>query len=203
MKLYYAPGTCALACWIALEWAGADYQVEKVDPKSEVYRKINPLGAVPAIDIGGARPMTQADAILQYIADLHGDRDLGADPGLEARLEFNETMCFLTGDFHPAFWPFFSPRRFTTNEDAESLAAVRNAANPRVDRVLTHLDSLIGHAGHVYRSKRTVADAYAFAMARWSENFPKTWRHYANLAPFMQKMSADPAVEQVIEHSNR
>ena len=20
MKLYYAPGTCALACWIALEW---------------------------------------------------------------------------------------------------------------------------------------------------------------------------------------
>ena len=29
MKLYYAPGTCSLACWIALEWAGADYEVEK------------------------------------------------------------------------------------------------------------------------------------------------------------------------------
>ena len=26
MKLYYAPGTCALACWIALEWANADYR---------------------------------------------------------------------------------------------------------------------------------------------------------------------------------
>ena len=30
MKLYYAPGTCAVACWIALEWAGADYEVEKL-----------------------------------------------------------------------------------------------------------------------------------------------------------------------------
>jgi glutathione S-transferase len=203
MKLYYAPGTCALACWIALEWAGADYQVEKVDPKSEGYRRVNPLGAVPAIDIGGVRPMTQADAILQYIADLRSDRDLGADPGLEARFEFNETMSFLTGDFHPAFWPFFSPQRFTTKEDAESLASVREAANPRVDRVLTHLDGLIGHSGHVYRGKRTVADAYAFAMARWSENFRKTWRDYANLAPFMEKMSADSAVSQVLERSNR
>jgi len=81
MKLYYAPGTCALACWIALEWAGADYEVEKVDPKSDAYRKINPLGLVPAIDIGGVRAMTQADAILQYIAELHPDEDLGADPG--------------------------------------------------------------------------------------------------------------------------
>ncbi len=35
---------CALACWIALEWVGADYAVERVDPGSESYRKINPLG---------------------------------------------------------------------------------------------------------------------------------------------------------------
>ena len=50
MKLYYAPGTCAVACWIALEWAGADYEVEKVQLGTDEYRKINPLGAVPALD---------------------------------------------------------------------------------------------------------------------------------------------------------
>jgi glutathione S-transferase len=203
MKLYYAPGTCALACWIALEWAGADYDVEKVDPRSESYRKINPLGTVPAIDIGGARPMSQAGAILQYIADRYSDRDLGDDSGLEARFEFNEVMSFLTGDFHPAFWPYFTPQRFTIKEDAESLDAARAAANARVDRVLAHLDGLIGDGGHVYRAKRTVADAYAFVMARWSENFPKTWRDYGNVAPFMQKMASDPAVSQVIERSKR
>ena len=203
MKLYYAPGTCALACWIALEWAAADYEVEKVNPGSESYRNVNPLGMVPAIDIGGTRPMTQADAILQYIADRYTDRDLGADPGLEARFEFNEAMCFLTGDFHPAFWPFFTPERFTLRDDPESLASVRTAAYARVDRVLAYLDGLVGESGHVYRSKRTVADAYAFVMVRWSENFPESWRDYGNLAPFMEKMSSDPAVLRVIERSKR
>ena len=77
MKLYYAPGTCALACWIALEWAGADYEAVRADYKSEEYQRINPLGAVPALDIGGKRAMTQAPAILQYIADTHPESRLG------------------------------------------------------------------------------------------------------------------------------
>ncbi|MGB4866575.1 MAG: glutathione S-transferase N-terminal domain-containing protein [Hyphomicrobium sp.] len=201
MKLYFAPGTCALACWIALEWSGADYDVEKVDLRSESYRKINPLGTVPAIDIGGPRPMTQAGAILSYIAELNSQSNLGAEPGLEARFEFNETMNFLTGDFHPAFWPYFVPQRFTTKSDAESLAAVRTASHARVERVLEHVDGLICNTGHVYRGKRSVADAYTFVMAQWSEKFPKSWRAYGNLAPFMEKMSSDPAVKKVLERS--
>ena len=203
MKLYYAPGTCALACWIALEWAGADYEVARVDPRSDEYRKINPLAAVPAIDIGGARPMVQAGAILQYVADRYPEKNLGSDAGPEARLEFNETMSFLTGDFHPAFWPFFSPRRFTTLDDEASLAAVRASSGPMVERVLSHLDKLIGDSDHVYRDRRTVADAYAFVMARWSSNFAKSWRDFSNLARFMEKVGEDPAVQKVLEASKR
>lgn len=203
MKLYYAPGTCALACWIALEWAGADYTVEKVDPRSEAYRKINPLGMVPALDLGGARPVTQADAILQYVADRFPAVNIGADPGLEARLEFHETMSFLTGDFHPAFWPFFVPQRFTTNADQASLDAVRLASHARVDRVLAHLDQLVGETGHVYHDRRTVADAYAFVMTLWSERFPKTWREYPGLTRMMTGVLQDHSVQTVLERSRR
>ncbi len=203
MKLYFAPGTCALACWIALEWAGADYEVEKVDPGSESYRKINPLGMVPALDIGGPRAMTQADAILHYVIERYPERDLGADPGLDARFEFNEAMSFLTGDFHPAFWPFFRPERFTTSTEEASIEAVRAATRARADRVLAYLDAQIGGTGHVYRAKRTVADAYAFVMTRWAQRFPKTWREYPNVAQFMRGMEADAAVIKVLEESAR
>lgn len=201
MKLYYAPGTCALACWISFEWAGVEYEVERVDPQSAAYRSINPLGMVPALDIGSKRPMTQADAILQYIAELNPERDLGADQGIEARFEFNECMSFLTGDFHPAFWPFFAPGRFTTENDAASLAAVRSAAVLRVERVLAHLDDRIGTKGHVYRGKRTVADPYAFVMSRWSERFPRSWKNFPNLAVFMESMFQDSVVNAVLERS--
>lgn len=198
-KLFYAPGTCALACWIALEWAGADFSVEKVDPQAGTYKSINSLGMVPALDIGGTRPMTQTDAILQYIAERYPDKALGANAGLEARFVFNETMAFLTGDFHPAFWPFFTPGRFTTDESQQALAAVRTAAQPRVERVLEHLDGLIGDTGHIYAGKRSVADAYAFVMARWSATFPKSWRDYPHLAAFMKMIAAEDAVARVLE----
>ena len=202
MKLYYAPGTCALACWIALEWANADYEVQKVDYADPAYKKINPLGMVPALDIGGSRAMTQANAILQYIADSHPAARLGAADGLEAQFEFNETMAFLTGDFHPAYWPMFSPQRYTTDKTPAAHNAVREAAYARIDRVMTFLDGLIGERGHVYRGKRSVADAYAYVMARWSVKTPKPYSAYPHLAAFMTRMGEDEAVKRVLAASN-
>jgi len=202
MKLYYAPGTCALACWIALEWANADYEVQKVDYADPEYKKINPLGMVPALDIGGSRAMTQANAILQYIADSHPAAQLGAEDGLEAQFEFNETMAFLTGDFHPAYWPMFSPNRYTSDKTPAAHTAVREAAYTRIDRVMAFLDGLIGERGHVYRGKRSVADAYAFVMARWSVKTPKPYSEYPHLAAFMQCMNEDEAVKRVLAASN-
>jgi glutathione S-transferase len=43
MKLFYAPGTCALAPHIVLEWIGEPYELEKVKLGSSEYLKINPL----------------------------------------------------------------------------------------------------------------------------------------------------------------
>lgn len=197
MKLYYSPGSCALACWIAMEWAGAEYEVVKVNPSSQEYKKINPLGVVPALDIGGKRLLGQTEAILNYIVDRFPEKDLGSNPGAENRFVYNETMCFLTGDFHPAFWPMFAPGRFTTSKSGEVIQSVREASYELIARVMSHLDGLIGDSGHVYQGKRTVADPYAYVMARWSERAEKSWQAYDNLAKFMERMERDPGVQRV------
>ena len=72
VKLYYAPGTCALASHIALEEAGADYTTERLDFKanqqqSPEYLKINPKGRVPAL-VTDKGILTETPAILAYIA---------------------------------------------------------------------------------------------------------------------------------------
>ncbi|MDO5058306.1 MAG: glutathione S-transferase, partial [Lautropia sp.] len=143
MKLYYAPGTCALACWIALEWAGAEYEAIRADYASEEYKRINPLAAVPALDIGGQRAVTQAPAILQYIVGLHPQAGIGANEGLVNEFEMNETLSFLASDLHPAFWPLFFPQRYTTDESKEAQQKVKEAAFARIDRAMLHLDKLI------------------------------------------------------------
>lgn len=198
MKLYYAPGTCALACWIALEWAGADYTAEKVNYASEEFKRVNPLAQVPALDLGGPRALTQADAILQYVAARHPEAKLGADAGIDAEAEMNETLAFLTGDFHPAFWPFFAPKRFTTLTDEKSVTGAKEASYARVDRVMSYLDNLIGNRDHVYRNRRTVADPYAYIMAGWTKFYPKTFAEYPNIARFMARMDNDAAVQKIL-----
>ena len=71
-KLYYAPGTCALASHIALEEAGAAYTTERLDFKtnqqnSPEYLKINPKGRVPAL-VTDRGVLTETPAMLAFIA---------------------------------------------------------------------------------------------------------------------------------------
>lgn len=62
---------------------------------------------------------------------------------------------------------------------------------------MTHLDSLIGESGHVYRDQQTIADAYAYAMALWSQN-TKILRELSASGSFYGKMVEDSAVQQVL-----
>ena len=201
MKLYYAPGTCAVACWITLEWANADFEAIKADYASPEFQRVNPLAAVPALDLGGPRAMTQVSAIMAHIIESHPAANLGADDDALGRFEFNETMAFLTGDFHPAFWPYFAPQRFTTERTPQALEQAREASYARIDRVMQHLDRLIGDSSHVYRGRRTAADAYAYIMARWTAKLPKTWKDYPNVARLFAAMEQDPTVQVVMRKS--
>src|SRR5690606_25692868 len=140
---------------------GADFEAVRADSASETFRRINRLAMVPALDIGGPRAMTQADAILAYIAEMHPDARLGPAPDAQGRIEFAESTWVLTRDFHPACWPLCAQRRFAKDHARHALDQVRAASHARIDRVMQHLDRLVGQGSHVYRERRTVADAYA------------------------------------------
>ena len=71
-KLYYAPGTCALASHIALEEAGAAYTTERLDFKnnqqnSPEYLAVNAKGRVPAL-VTDHGVLTETPAMLAFIA---------------------------------------------------------------------------------------------------------------------------------------
>ena len=72
LKLYYVPGTCALASHIALQEAGATYTTERLDFKknqqqSPQYLAVNPKGRVPAL-VTDHGTLTETPAILGFIA---------------------------------------------------------------------------------------------------------------------------------------
>lgn len=200
LTLYFAPHTCALSVLIALKWLDAPHKVEKVKLGDPEYRKLAPLGMVPAMTDEHGELMTQAAALLKYLVNKYPAAKLGGDGTLDGNYALDEKLAFLTGDFHPAFWPFFSPKRFTVKEDEASIAAIKSASHARIDRVMLELDRQLGNNAYLLGQQRSVADAYAFAMARWADYLPKTISHYPNVQRFMQAMHKDEGVQAALKH---
>src|SRR6266403_4975143 len=97
-KLFYSPLACSLSCHIALEEAGLPYEAVEVNTKQQAnltqsYRKINPLGKVPALAIEG-RILTEAAAILSYIADRVPEKELLPPAGTLKRAIAHEWLNF-------------------------------------------------------------------------------------------------------------
>jgi glutathione S-transferase len=198
IKLFYAPGTCALAPHIVLEWIGEPYDLQKVKPSDPDYLKLNPLGQVPAIQDGESEMMNQADAVLKYLARKYPAAKLGDDGTLQDGYDLDRWLAFLTGDMHPAFFPYFAPARYSTNSSDLTQQATKEAAYKLIDRVYEYLDRHLDGKNHVVGDRLTIADPYAFAMIRWGNNLPNGLTKYSNLDRFYRHWIEDSGVQSAM-----
>ncbi|WP_228142471.1 glutathione S-transferase family protein [Acetobacter ascendens] len=114
IKLYYTPGACSLAFHIILNETRLPFGLEKVDLKTKTledgrdYLKINPRGAVPAIEISPGVVLTQNVAILPYIGNLSDIAAFRPAEGSLDRSRMLEALGFCE-DVHSAFGMLFTP----------------------------------------------------------------------------------------------
>src|SRR5947208_15380562 len=104
LKLYFAPGTCALASHIALAEAGADYTAERIDFKtnqqqSPEYLAINPKGRVPAL-VTDRGVLTENPAMLAYIAQTFPKAKLAPLDDPFAFAEVQSINSYLSSTVH-------------------------------------------------------------------------------------------------------
>lgn len=200
--LFYAPGACSLAPHIVLEWIGQPYVAERAQYGSPELLAVNPTGAVPALREDDGWVLTQASAILEYLANKHPDAGLGGQGDPRHAAELHKWNAFLTSDLHASYWPFFMTDRFTTDADPAARQAVVEAAKLMIAKKLTVLDDhmqgrdwMVGDG----RGQRSVTDAYIFPMIRWAKAvFADDLARWPNLQALRARIGADPAVQRVL-----
>lgn len=197
MKLYCLPGACSLADHIVLEWIGKPYEISVV-PRDQLktgYLKINPNGAVPALEIDGWI-LTQNAAILNYLADENPASGLGGDGSAKSRAEINRWMAFVNADVHPAFKPLFGTTAYLEDPTMieKSKDAARKSLRGLFEKANAQLEGRDWLAG-----TRSIADPYLYVVLRWAQALNIDLSGFDNLAAFSKRMESDAAVQKVLK----
>lgn len=196
LKLYYSPGACAMASHVALEEAGADFVLEKIDlkqgeQKSEAYLAVNPAGVTPALATTRG-VITQNVAILTYIAQTHPHAQL-AD--LDDPFEFGRMQAFnvwLSSSLHPAIGKALFSKPALEGEARDE--AIK-AALGKYDLAEHHLVQ----GPWVLGEDHSLADGYLMVFTRWARQadlldkarFPKLNAH-------LDLVQSRPAVQRML-----
>lgn len=202
--LYFSPGACSMASHILLEECGADYEpklvaLAKGEQRTDAYRKINPHGKVPALDVGGT-VITENVAILPYIARQFPDAGLLPADAVEAA-RCVEFAGWLSSTAHIAFSLVLHPERPAAGADIgeAALTAIGDNARKKFWECLQEIDARLAGNQWVMGSQFTFVDPYALVFYGWGNRVEMPMTELANYTGFKDRMIERAAVRKVLE----
>jgi glutathione S-transferase len=191
ITLYYTAHTCSLASHIALEDAGAEYDLRRIDfasteQQSPEFLKINPKARVPAM-MTPRGILTETPAMLAFIAQSYPDAGLAPldDPFAFAEIQsFNSYLC---SSLHVSHAHRMRGHRWATEES--SFEDMRRMVPETVAAGFELIETMMFKGPWVMGDAYTIADPYLFTIAQWMERdgvdpdrFPKVADHRARMA---------------------
>lgn len=190
LKLYFAPGSCALASHIALEEAGAAYEAVRLnlasgDQRAPDYLAINPKGRVPAL-VTAHGVLTETPAILAYIAQTHpASALLPTDAWGLARAQ--SFMSYLCSTVHVAH--AHRGRGSRWSDDPAVIEGMKRKVTQNMADCFALIESDMFAGPWVLGDAYSACDAYLFTIAGWLKGdgvdiarFPAVAGHFARMA---------------------
>jgi len=200
-KLYFSPGAVSMATHVALEEVGVAYTLEPILIKegqqlSERYRRVHPLGRLPALEIEPGVVLTETPALLAYLAELAPALELLPESGLP-RARANEWMSLLASAVHVTFISFFRPDRYTSDEAAR--AALKVDGKQRFFDLLRYVEGRLPDRGFVLGASYSLVDAYLTVFFLWARRFELPVQELPRYARLVGTVLPRPAVRRALE----
>ena len=195
MKLFYSPGACSLSPHIVLREVGLPYKLERVDLKTHTtqggadFYGINPKGSVPALQLDDGRVLTEGPAVVQYLADLKPEAKVAPPLGTFERTELQEWLNYVSSEIHKTMGLFFNPKL-----PPDFREMMLGNLSRKFDYLAKHLSGRNFLLGDAF----SVADAYLYAMLRWTHLFKIDLTKWPALQDYMARIAARPAVKAAL-----
>jgi len=202
MKLYFSEGACSMASHIALNEAGVKYtpvpvSMDKGENNTPQFLGLNPLGAVPVLELDNGKVLTEGSAIMEYIASQNPQANLTPKYETFEYFQFRKWMNFIATELHKGFNPIWAVGYMTENKDAQN--DIRNYAINSLNERFEVLDSVFAKNNFLCGSQYTVADGYLFTIMSWCQYTKVDYSKYKYLAAYVARIGERPAVLKTIK----
>jgi glutathione S-transferase len=196
LKLFYSPGSCALASHIALEDAGADYEAIRVDfgvnqQRGADYLAINPKGRVPALATDRGC-LSENPAILLFVAQSFPAAKLAPldDPFALARIQaFNMYICATLHVAHA-----HGRRGARWADDPAAIAEMVRQMPQAVGDCFDLIEREMFVGPWVMGERYTICDPYLFTASQWLEGDGVDPARVPKIVDFRRRMAERPSV---------
>ena len=200
LKLYFTPGTCALATHIALAEAGAEYTTERIDFKanqqqSPEYLAINPKGRVPAL-VTDRGILTENPAMLAYIAQSFPKAKLAPLDDPFAFAQVQAINSYLSSTVHVAHSHKGRGYRWATEES--SFADMKKTIPKSMGAVFALLERSMLQGPWMMGETYTICDPYLFTLTGWLEGDSVDITTLPKVADHFKRMKDRPAVQKAL-----
>jgi len=200
LELYYAPHTCSLVTHIALEEAGADFELHLVDfakdeQRGQRYLAINPKARVPAL-VTAEGILTETPAMVIFVAQTYPEAKLAP---LESPYELARVQAvnsYLCSSLQVAHAHRMRGHRWTDEETA--IEAMQRFVPRSVADCYEYIEDHIITGPWVMGSSYTVADPYLFTIAQWREDDGVNPNQFPKVIGHRNRMLERPAVAKAI-----
>ena len=161
-----SPGSRLTRVTWMLEELGQPYEIVKAKQHSETMRRYNPSGKIPAL-VDGDFVLTDSAAICIYLADKHGEREMGARAGIAGRAEMDSWMHFAQSEFEAPMWNKLKHRFLLPDE---LRAEVRPWLAHEFDKEVAALDAKLGDRRYALGERFTAVDVILGHCGQWARS---------------------------------
>lgn len=171
--LYWHPWSSSYAPMAVLKELGVDFDLYEVDydggeNSTEEYRRLQPLGLIPALKLDDGRSMFESAAMIIYLCDRHPAAGLAPDSSASDRPAFLQWMLFLADTVYPSYNRYYHPERYTVSQDdAEGVKVQAKSAALAQLRVVE--ESLAADGPWLLGDRFSACDIYLQMLTTWHE----------------------------------
>ena len=201
-KLFYSPGSAAMAPMAVLNATGVKHALiliddEKNEQKGADYLRFNPHGRVPTLVHDGDKVMYESAAICLFLCERHPEAGLAPAIGHPDRGLFLQWMAYLTNTPQEALMHYWHGEYFIDGQDQQT--QISKKAEQRCDQMFGFLDGVLSRSGPYLCGKNFYAcDIFLAMLARWTRKMERPAVRHKEISRLVRECLARPAYAKML-----